>query len=246
MNQRLRILLSVIVLTSLIFSCSDHRLEGPSPTKKLRLKVLETVNVGTTQFNYDGSNRVSSFIDPSKNTSLISYDDQNRFARVDVLPDPNNVNKGTRYRFSYSTTSNNFTVYESILGLNSPEFNGRYFILNEQKQLTNYYTGNGGDNKTENYTYTGNNITTSVYGESRRYRTENYEYDDKINPFYGTLFGTREQQFSKNNIVKSVSKSDGGYVDVYEYIYTYNEQGLPTSMREKNGKELYLFQYESY
>lgn len=245
MDQRLRVLWSILLL-GIAFACTEKQPDSPVVPRQHRLKAVEYLSTGTTQFSYDASNRINAYTGPSSLSGLVTYDDQNRYDRIEVLTDPANPGQGTRYRYSYATTTRNFSIYESGLTPSSTEFNGRHFLVDDQNRVTYFYTGDGAGSKSEKYTYTGDNLTTIVFGEGRRYTTVTYEYDDKLNPLYGNFRGTQLQQYSRNNVLKSTTTGDLGKVYVTDYVYTYNEQGLPVSVREKDGKETHRFRYEAY
>ncbi len=75
--------------------------------------------------------------------------------------------------------------------------------------------------------------------------TNEYTYDDKLNPYYGSMYEiwNPEVLTSKNNVVKEVSTDSDGDYDESEYSYQYAGK-FPTERRHIIGSSVYTTFYE--
>lgn len=250
MNANLRTPLLALFLMVGLLACTDHRLRPLSPLG-FRLKTVEIVNGLTTTFNYDSGNRVESYSRSNGGQGLFYYDDQSRYLRYDV-PSTQIPGQGERARFTYLPNTNGFNVnLNTYISGSSIEFQfeQRSYGVDDNKRVTGF-TNNGQSRlETQSYEYTGDNITTAVFTVLRTRSTRIYEFDNKPNPYYGLIVPGVDDfiTYSRNNITKVTTvSSNGSPFVVAEYVYEYNERGLPTRVINKDGTQDVRFTYESF
>lgn len=260
--------------------CADHLSPGSFPAR-LRVKSLTQVvspnpftgaTTSTTTisgFNYDQQGRlavINTYQTPDNTAgpieiSVYQYNAQNRVTQLRrdiVTGNPNNPLLYEIYQYNYNAAN-------QVSGINYTNSNaGTSFGLSLSYNAVNQLTGSFkafsfapiSYQRTQTYAYTGNNVTgvttnlqTNFMGSGTGSAT--YTYDDKINPFYGTLiipaplpnssfpnllsgvgftyytyYGGLDNllNLSKNNLLTIQPASQPT-----TYTYTYNSDNLPTS-----------------
>ena len=246
MFRTIRICLTALLLTSLFWSCTDH-LSRPASPQRLRLKTTTSTFDGTTtqtSFEYDAQNRQVAYSQGDVR-GTITYDAQGQYQQIDETR-PNGV---TRTRFTYQSSAQGREVTAIVYGVTP--VNGREleslietrtynFDANNQLTRSSYTAGEliGASTTFTTYSYTGTNVTTVEAGSNRTVYTYLYEFDDKLNPYYGLIGpGIDEvRRFSRNNPIKYTPVPSAGNT----YSYEYNVQGLPTRIDNTT------LTYESY
>lgn len=161
-------------------------------------------------------------------TSIFTYNTQNRLIRIDRKENPDtDENAVTRFEFIYDNADNISTQLISV-DRDSPR-TGRYVVTSQ----TSYtYNSNrfpatltttlpqrpSSSTQSSAFTYTNGNLTQEVVSNTNdQPRTFVYQFDNKINPYYGII---RSEGIlisfiaSKNNFIKPNT------------IFTYNSKGL--------------------
>ncbi|GAB2599169.1 hypothetical protein [Spirosoma areae] len=126
------------------------------------------------------------------------------------------------------------------------------YQFDSDKHLRGYYKADAANNATArngaSYTYTGENITKANSFSGRDRGPDGfYEYDDKINPFFGLLDDPNvdpQLRCNRNNIIKSYAP--GFPNSDRSYQYEYNPQGLPTKRTTVGTNEVVTYTYKSY
>lgn len=250
MAPLLRTIITLLVAGS-VMSCIDHQTRPISP-QMVRLKTTNNVNFGgfpfSTEYTYDASNRVASFVTSIGSKAVFQYDDQNRYKLFDYFPNASDLTIGEETYFVYNPNDNSFLANTGILrnGTFEGTRESRTYSLDANKRVLGFGGFQNGIFGAETYEYTGGNITSVSYTSNRVTEKLNYEYDDKPNPYYGLIAPdiSAVRRFSRNNVTKIIRDSDG--VVIAESTYEYNAQGLPTKQKDKNGIGEVIYTYESY
>lgn len=230
-----------------MLACTDHALR-PLSALGFRLKTIVQAS-GSTTLTYDQNNRVASFTNSFGQKGLFSYDDQGRYTEYRLLADAQNPAIGTRMLFTYTNGTNDFTFnrysFNPLLetqyasGTYRFDSNKRVIGFSELIPLLNVHT----------YEYTGANITTVTFTVIRSQTSRMYEFDDKPNPFYGLILPGLDEflRYNRNNVTKVTGLDQtGGKQVLEEYVYEYNDRGLPTKVTKKDGTGEIRFSYESF
>ena len=228
-------------------ACTDRNvlpLSSPAPLS-YRLKTTNNVKSQSspfsTEYTFDLTNRVTSFTTSMGTKAMITYDGQNRYERLNYsyrLADDTN---GEIIRFAYNSNDNDFTQNTSFIKNGNP--NGTLlsatYKFDAKKRLVSMVK----DGSVETYRYTGDNITRVDYIANGYTSTTMYEYDDKLNPYYGLIAPDigAIRRFSRNNSTKIINGTAA-----IEYVYQYNAQGLPIKITKNDGTLEVLLTYESY
>ncbi len=251
MFATLRIYLVAMLLMSSVVSCIDHQFNPLSPSR-MRLKTTNNINFGgfpfSTEYNYDASNRVTSFTTSIGSKGVYQYDEQGRYKLFDYYPKASDERYAEETYFVYNTSDNNFLANTGILrnGFFEGTRESFSYRLDADRRVLGFNGfPQGGVYTGESYFYTGGNITKVDYVAGRVITSITYEYDDKPNPYYGLIAPDigATRRFSRNNVTKIIDR-DG--VVTGEYTYEYNAQGLPIKQKEKNGPGVVEYTYESY
>jgi hypothetical protein len=268
-HRRLPKLVSLLLLSSSLWTCSDHRSRPVDPLQ-VRLKVTDGIPAGTTpsrtEYTYDQQNRLLLSTRPDGRRRTFSYDQLSRYQLSEYTPGSSSTNspqKGPqRTKFIYNQNSRNFIAetyvlqngIESLVLLSYYSFDAANHLIQVRKtdpvgNLVRLYR----------YEYTGDNITTEVVGEESRFGrtplTYFYTYDDKPNPYYGLVAPDDDftevdnragvRRYSRNNITKITFVT----IDVVSR-YVYNSQGLTVSVTDStSGRGVTAqgtFTYEPY
>jgi YD repeat-containing protein len=257
--------ISIICLVGL-FACTDHRLGGSLSPVRLRLSSTTGNASGgilTATYTYDSQNRLSTISRGNNSLGIFSYDDSVKpysttgvYATYKEYPDPADRTTGSAILLSYesgyfSTVRHhiiNSAIYTSVVDKYI------YYTLDDNKHVTaaiEQPDRNSSVYYFSNYSYTGDNPTAAQFiaQRSSQYR-DVYEYDDKVNPFFGSidLNLTDVQRFARNNLVKKTSiDPNGNVLATVGYQYEYNQQGLPVKRTSIRGNlEIVTYTYESY
>ena len=260
MKLNFRVWFIAFAATLSLLGCTDHQLGGPSSPVRLRLKTVQDGSVLTT-YTYDSQNRLAMITKADGGLSIYSYDDATRTTLVKQYPDPADQTTGFAALLPYSLdVAGAHTSYHSIVNSviqNSPNDETIYYFVDAHKHVstvnTQYGTGGVIGSYFSNYTYTGENITQeSSEWRSLHLRDVVYEYDDKINPFFGSndpnIGDIADlKRFSRNNVTKVTITSVSGLDDkTIVYAYEYNQQGLPMKRITQGSNEVINYTYESY
>lgn len=249
--------LPVLLLASITLSCTDHRLGGSLSPTRSRLKSIEDVTLQRlTTYTYDSRNRPVSFSVSDGSTGSYSYDDGlGRFAELIFVNVTRQETTLTRFPYQFGTGSFSSNTYG--FPEQRPLFETQY-TLDRNNQLTGASTARDGSFINGVYVAQGNNIVSSSVNQMRFRNRATYTYDTQINPFYGLtgpildefdpsilLIGMNEVlRFSRNNPVRKTDVDSG---QVTNYTYTYNSEGLPTTLKiTGNASKEYKFAYEQY
>jgi hypothetical protein len=189
----------------------------------------------TLEYNYDQQDRVSSY--------LVRYEQP--------LDDGNT---GERHTFNYKENSFEYKfVRINADGQPLPsQVNNLLdiYLTNQAGQVTEWIQEGiiryGRPTRARYvYTYENGNIVKASYvnGEDKEEFSINYQYDDKVNPFYGWMYAVDPVlRNSRNNIVQSqVSQAP-----VQKNEYTYNEQGFPLTKKDVSQGAVMTYTYESF
>lgn len=235
-----------LFLVSTILACSDHAFP-PLSASGFRLKTIERANRSTT-LTYDQTNRVTSYINSFGEKGLFFYDDQGRYTEFKRLANAQDPTIGTRMLFTYTNGTNDFTFNRYSFQSSSENriANGNY-SLDSNKRVMGFNEFTPALNA-QTYTYTGDNITAITFTLGRSQTRRTYEFDDKPNPFYGLILPGFDEylRYNRNNVIK-VTQLDqtGGMQSMEEYVYEYNDKGLPTKVTKKDGTGEIRLSYES-
>ena len=243
-----------------LFSCMDHQLGGPSSPVRLRLKTVQGGGFNTT-YNYDTQNRLTTVTKADGSLRVYSYDSTGIVALMKNYPNPTDRANGTVTAY-YSTgeegSYSKARIYNLNNGIiNNPIFGDSYssiFFFGNSNRITSINRRTGmavTGNHFIDFSYTGENIIAAKYTQFRfPDHDDTYEYDDKINPFFGMYDPDLSdvELFSRNNVTKInyVSRqSQPSYMNTY--VYEYNPQGLPVKRTTtEGGNEVITYTYESY
>ena len=242
-----------------LLACTDHRLGGALSPAQLRLKTI-TGSLNNT-YSYDSQNRLATIAKPTGGLVVFAYDDVRKYAEYKQYDNAADQTSGTRITFPYSFPNQDFstTIYtfsSTIPNYYNPVDEVRYtvdpLLPSHLRSVTRYFMSTQRDVRV--YDYRGDNITKGTFSTGRiSLGDKAYEYDDKINPFFGSTDPDLDdiQRFSRNNVVKITSSYPpiaGGYADqVVTYQYEYNQQGLPTKRTTtQGGTDITSYVYESY
>ncbi|GAB4049976.1 hypothetical protein [Spirosoma litoris] len=258
MKLNLSYLFVLVALAGSLFSCTDHRLGGTLSPVKLRLKTIQS-GAAITTYAYDSQNRLATITKSDGSLNALSYDDAGKqYTYFSEYPKASDQTTGliTLYPYNLSGTSFSATQYPIV---NSATFfpvkNATFsYGFDTNKHLTGFYKSDGADNASArggaSYTFVGENISTSspFFGRTTS-PAYSYQYDDKINPFFGLFDPAIDpvQRFSRNNVVKADYPSNTAMSMTYEYEY--NQQNLPTKRTTKQAgtiTEVTTYTYESY
>ncbi len=250
-QKRLLKLVILLLVSSCLWTCSDHR-SPPLDPLRVRLKATDGIPPGTspskTEYTYDQQNRLASSSRPDGRRRLFSYDQLNRFQQSEYTPgtsptnSPQNVPQRTK--FIYKANSHDFTAetyvlqngVETLVLLSDYSFDAANHLVEVRKRdpagnLVRLYR----------YEYTADNITKETVGEQTRPgRIPDmffFTYDDKPNPYYGLIAPDDDftevdnragvRRYSRNNITKTTFVT----IDVISR-YVYTSQGLPLSVTD--------------
>lgn len=259
MSISLKSFIVSVGLAMSLFACTDHRLGGVLSPARLRLKTAEAGSLNST-YTYDSQNRLATLSKNDGSLGVYKYDDVNKYAELRQYVNPADQTSGVHITFPYSFDGTDFT--STTYTFNSYNYFGntvdvaRYSFDPNNKGHIIYVARNtlspGIDQRS--YQYTGENITKRRFSQGRiLYGDKVYEYDNKINPFFGSTDPDIDdiQRFSRNNVVKTTLSPPIGtsgipdQITVYEYEY--NSQGLPTKRTIKQGgTEVITYTYEAY
>ncbi|GAB3756461.1 hypothetical protein GCM10028817_26590 [Spirosoma pomorum] len=243
-------------------------LTSPATNLRLTQMVVTGDNGGlgpfwvTTRFTYKKDRLLQRAIyspnspNPSQLTLDYNYDQQDRVSSYLVQYEKpyDDGNTGERHSFTYK--ENGFE-YKSV----RIKADGQP-LASQSNNLLDIYLTNQAGQVTEwiqegiirygrptraryVYTYENGNIVKASYlnGDDKEEFSISYQYDDKVNPFYGWMYAIDPVlRYSRNNIVQSqVSQAP-----VRKNEYTYNEQGFPLTKKEDSKGALMTYTYESF
>lgn len=268
-----------------LLSCNDHRIPNPTPgANRLRVKSitrnLPDNKADVSQFEYDGQGRLSKIIayqTPDSSLAAVEvstyeYDAQNRMTKLTneiVRRSGTSPNPVETYSYAYNALGqitgvsygNNVPGNSGSLIRMAVQYDGNNRIVGSTTALeTGFFTYDAIDV----FTYTGNNITTRMFGSNIARNnprvppvaasTATLAYDTKINPFYGLpvipapgnfpsfLTGTLAPNAYFGGVSNSQNLSQNNLHSVAFaggqstiYAYNYNADNLPTNRVVANG-----------
>lgn len=210
-SRRLRTLLTVAVLTSLLIACSDHRTPDITPgssTLRQRVKSItqELPNASVAKvslFSYDVQNRLASILTfqaPDSSIapvelSVYQYDAQNRLIQLRrevVRRAPSySANPVESYALKYNELGQVSGLSTGGIGLDFTYDKANRLVSSHRDFSTSGLTQDGSDK----FTFAGSNLT--ALESYRRFSlrgpggflgsvdNRTFTYDDKLNPFFG-------------------------------------------------------------
>lgn len=228
-----------VLLLSVLGGCVEQQTQAPVP-KRYRLKTMTVLNSDSTTtrttFEYDGQNRLAAYSQDNGMRGTITYDEQNRYQRLD--------DGTTRTYFTYqsyaegrSVTAETYVIDRD--GQELPTETKRYnFDADNRLSASVYWQGSASDSNPltqseTSYAYTGDNITRIETKALRFKDIYVHQFDDKVNPFFGLIGPDIDEvrQFSRNNLTQRNN---------YSITYEYNAQRLPIRANDT------VFTYEAY
>lgn len=209
MFRRFLVSLSGLLLVGWFAACSDHLNPAVTPgstASRLRVKTI-TLDLPDNQakvslLKYDAQGRLSTLTTYQTPDSTVApvelgtyqYDSQNRLTQfrneiIRRLP-PFESNLLALYTYTYNPAG-------QVSGLQLADSYGLTFAYTDANKLLrdnrSYITGGLTTSGGDNFTFTGNNLTTWASSKTTNVKqttftssaTSTYTYDDKLNPFYG-------------------------------------------------------------
>ena len=176
-------------------------------------------------------------------------------------PNPEDQTTGSALLFPYSTTGRTsyptytYAIIRSNLAIIT---NSENYFLSASGHVNSIWRGPGNvvtnpnqfDTHVYSFTYTRENIATIVRNTFKSNDYINvYEYDTKINPFFGSTDPSLDdtQRFSLNNVTKITTIYPNSTQQTVVYQYEYNQQGLPTKRTTiQGGTDVFIYIYETY
>ena len=241
MKTSVRTYLTILLITGITFSCTE-KIQQITPSL-LRLKTTNNIQYGgspwRTEYVYDPMGRVGSFTLSLGTKGVFYYDEQNRYKQIDYLYQPGLSTEGETRRYTYTADGFTIRVSKMMDGNPTTELQTKVYKMNAQEHLVSIATTSPGGSELETFNYTGANITRQQFASGLEVR---YEYDDKPNPYFGLIapdIGVI-RQFSRNNIIK-LSTSGRAPAEV---SLSYNAEGFPVKLTEKNGPGEVNYTYE--
>lgn len=199
-----RLILTILLLTSLLIACSDHRLPSSNPSR-LRVKTLTEV-IGNSrlvsEFIYDAQGRLSGIktqrTDSTRleNTTYV-YDNKNRLSQIEriihthLTPAPPRT-KTDSYTFGYNTGSQIAQIrytndaVDSLNFICKPTYDSAGQLIGNQVES---YNGFQFIRFTTQFSYIAKNLTTAriTFLPTNQLSEFDFTYDAQINPFYGVV-----------------------------------------------------------
>ncbi|GAB4024869.1 hypothetical protein [Spirosoma gilvum] len=199
------------------------------------MRTTNNINYGgfpfSTTYNYTSDGQVGSFVTSMNTRGVFVYDGQNRPTQLTYYYQMTDESEGEVTQFTYN--ANEFTVNTTHVknGITLNTLRSANYQLDQNGHLISL-TIYGNPNRVDTYTYAGDNIVRVTSTTGTMTTITLYEYDDKINPYFGKVAPDigEIRRFSRNNVIKITNGPA-----VSEYTYTYNSEGLPSKMKEKNG-----------
>ncbi len=229
---RLKTLTEVIGSNQLI---SEFIYDGQGRLSNIKTYRKDTARLEYTSYVYDNQNKLTQL---------------QRTIQTHLTPDPPRT-KTDSYTFSYGTgnqiTEIRYTnnAVDSLNFICKPTYNTANQIVGNSVESFNGYQFN---QFTTQFTYTNKNLTTAriTFLPTGQVSEFNFTYDTKVNPFYGIIMPIATLNLdpvtiSPVSVFVYPAKNDGianlmslnqnnptsdGY---YDFVYTYNNLGLPTS-----------------
>ncbi|GAB2516706.1 hypothetical protein GCM10027085_03320 [Spirosoma aerophilum] len=216
----------------------------------------------TTRFTYKKDRLLQQAVyspDSPNNSQLTlnySYDQQDRVSAFLVQYEQTGEDGNTGERHTFDYKENRFEYkFVRIKADGQPlpsQLNNQVdvYLTNQDGQVTEWIQEGiiryGNPTRARYvYTYENGNIVKASYlnGNDKEEFHISYQYDDKVNPFYGWMYAIDPVlRCSRNNIVQSqVSQAP-----IRKNAYTYNEQGYPITKKEDSKGAVMEYSYESF
>jgi hypothetical protein len=259
--------ISVYALLLLLTACEDHRIPAVQRFRIKIIRTLEpgpyNTRLSTETYSYDSQGRLAQFVSGTEinpvspisdsSRTAIHYDGQGRIENIfrethDLVNTASGVVNIWRPDFNSTyeyDTNGNITVMKlfgitkdrsrspNLLEVLQFEYDGTKFPV---KVL--YTAPSANSQWTERYTYSGDNIVNVERSDNRAAPvTKAYQYDNKLNPFYGLLTGNVGNDafiaLNRNNVVTS------------DKNYFYDTNGFLSKVIDASGI-VSTYEYEAY
>ncbi len=248
--------ISVYVLFLLFTACEDHRIPEVQRFRIRTTRTVapnqDETRLTTVAYNYDSNGRLVQYVSSTETNrpstadssrTAINYDAQGKIknALVETWDLVNTASGVVRlWRPALNSTyeydmSGNITVMK-IFGITKDRSRDPYlfetlqFGYNGTKFPVKVVHTRASDNYqwTEQLTYSGDNIVSVERSDNQSATTKTaYQYDNKLNPFYGLIIGDKTNDtfiaLSRNNVVTS------------EKQYSYDSNGFLSKVTESGG-----------
>lgn len=259
--------ISVCVLFLLFSACEDHRIPEVQRFRIKTTKTIapdpDQIRLTTVIYNYDSNGRLVQYVSSTETNNPVStidssrtginYDAQGKIknALVETWDLVNTASGLVRlWRPSLNSTyeydmSGNITVMK-IFGITKDRSRDPYLLetlqfgYNGIKFPVKVIHTRASDNYqwTEQYTYSGDNIVSVERSDNQSATTKiAYQYDNKLNPFYGLITGDKTNDtftaLNRNNVVTSDKQ------------YSYDSNGFLSKVTESGGITR-TYGYEAY
>lgn len=250
-------------------SISSSTATAPATTANVRLKqmTVQGDNGGlgpyfiNTRFSYKQGHLLSQVIIPPTSpnatelTNECTYDEQGRLSsyrvRYGQANSDGSVGELTTYTFGDGFIEQKTARFQANGQPLPSQTNERnIYRLNAQGQVTEWQQEGiiryGIPTRARYvYTYENGNIVKAAYlnASDQTEFTINYQYDDKVNPFYKWSYSFDPVLYSSRNNSISAQVDQG---TVYRTEYTYTEQGLPRTKKDVAKGAVLSYEYESF
>ena len=223
--------------------------------EKKKLTKIEIVGKETLKFSYDGSqvskieseSLVMNFSYEKKKLDNIKISKSGTLYQTITVSGRDNDDRITKLTYETQSTAKNLKDIETNSAQINPILNLMFpsaiaaSLLSDVNEAKTHKAG--ATTTTYEYTYEGNNITKVKETEGTTEKIMIYQYDNKINPYYKSLYYTyniekEDNPKSEKNPIMGLSENN---IQLYyneatkmfqtKYEYTYNEDDLPTSIK---------------
>jgi len=223
--------LSLLIIFALLNSCSksndDKKTPDPNPVVKHKYLTQE----GSTNYTYDSNKRLISASSGSAVTTYAYYDDGTLYL-VTQTSGTSKTTWETTYNSDKKLSSIKIISYKNDLVQSN---NTATFTYNDKGQLTQVKRDGDGGLGITRFTYNDKNVLTQTNANDGSTVTD-YTYDDKKSR-YTNMNATVKNYVTggfdyivPNNVIKASAYSGVTLqTTVYDYTYTYDSDGYPTS-----------------
>ncbi len=234
------------VITLLVFaflcSCGDNDSDAVSPEEDSNVKLLSKIIDEGRVTTYNYKNKLLQSIVAETDTSApvifnYSYNEQNRITEINHENDKGLLKRTFHYNdkkqidkvdYLYDDENRTFSecfYYNNNSGVDSVLV---YTSRADTAFFRIYYKYNADENI----------VSSIVYMGGELFQTGEYQYDNKVNPYYALRECLlTDRAYSKNNQIKMSSSFFFGGEEVpfeTEYFYTYDDDGYPVTVTFAN------------